>query len=801
MATKARTPAPIDRPLSRAYLRAFSGWSTAYAPGLSDPSTLRIMENCWVTREGALAVRPALRSIFPAGSWINTNYSATIIGSFETFFLNDGTKALLFATKELSGAVTFRVAREDGDTYQVLSLTEAGFTSLPAVMDFSPDTTYVRYLQIDNKVFALPDSTNSADTARIFYVGENKTVKMPQTLYDHADWNTAYAPTVVFPEADWITGAKTVLPTAELPTAGTAGQPHTGTLVSSNAADNTYSMGYFYTFENEFGESPSSPMAVVRAKRPWTQWQMNLPATTGGPGAVNSTSDPSKACDQFVAYIPTYVWNYNMARGAIRWNLYMVTWSDQGAVPVEGTLIASRDLTPASTRAAFGWAQHTPISETYDVTQPLPSKDERTNYSKPPSAAQGVVAGDRIILVNDRQDAAVIRWSSNQLGEYTNFSSSKGGGYKTLTSGNLLIPACVKLWQNPQSVDSLVVLCRGVDGYSTSYYMGPAEVTGQTGSTAVMAFEETTATPGTVSPWGVEVVNQGLYHPLDEQLMKSTAANYNISHKMMTEQIANKWLELRNKQNIVSATLDNRIYYIVENPDGEAVEAGCMGNEIWVLDVAETTPTWSRWLIQANSLHKLELGGKLYMAVVRPDAIFVLDDLRTQDEYSLSGQTNLRSIPWRAETNTQGANRAHDANAHLQKIAMTMGNFLGRFRFGVRGWDINGKPIEVSKITKSPHDIDPATRPLPWDLEDHLQVKRDMKEWRLYMESVEHEGDVELSYGQINLVQYSYTPVSVNVGYEYGSVETFQYGRASSFTDPATMYPNGVPLSYMDTGL
>ena len=130
-----------------------------------------------------------------------------------------------------------------------------------------------------------------------------------------------------------------------------------------------------------------------------------------------------------------------------------------------------------------------------------------------------MVAGDRIILVNDRQDAAVIRWSSNQLGEYTNFSSSKGGGYKTLTSGNLLIPACVKLWQNPQSVDSLVVLCRGVDGYSTSYYMGPAEVTGQTGSTAVMAFEETTATPGTVSPWGVEVVNQGLYHPLDEQLM------------------------------------------------------------------------------------------------------------------------------------------------------------------------------------------------------------------------------------------------------------------------------------------
>src|SRR5690606_22536959 len=62
--------------------------------------------------------------------------------------------------------------------------------------------------------------------------------------------------------------------------------------------------------------------------------------------------------------------------------------------------------------------------------------------------------------------------------------------------------------------------------------------------------------------------------------------NYNISHKSMTEQIANKWLELRNKQNIVSAAMDNRIYYVVHNPDGEALEQGCMGNEIWVLDVA-----------------------------------------------------------------------------------------------------------------------------------------------------------------------------------------------------------------------
>ena len=803
MTTKPRTPIPVDKPLARAYLREFSGWSTAYAPGLSDPSTLRVMENCWITREGALAVRPALRSIFPANSWINTNLNARIIGSFETFFLNDGTKALLFATKESNGQIVFRCARyvEASKMYQVISLEQAGFVNLTQAMSFSISTTYVRYLQIDNKIFALADSTNPADSVRVFHVGAVKTVRLPQELYSHTDWNLQYAPQIIFPASTWInTANKTTIPTASGTNAGTAGQPHTGTLVSSTTGDNTYSFGYFYTFENDFGESPASPMTIVRAKRPWTQWLLNYPASGGGPGANNVNSDPSLAADQFVAVVPAYIWSHNVTRGTTKWNLYMVAWSDQGSVPVEGVLVASREIPPGATRETHGWLQHTPIAETHDISMPLPTRDERTNYSKPPTASQGTVAGDRIILVNDRQNAAVIRWSSNQLGEYTNFSSSKGGGFKTLTSGNLLVPACVKLWQNPQSVDSLVVLCRGTDGYSTSYYMGPAEVTGQTGSTSIMAFEETTATPGTVSPWGVEVVNQGLYHPLDEQLMKSTAANYNISHKSMSEQIANKWLELRNKQNIVSAALDNRIYYIVENPDGAPLEEGCMGNEIWVLDVAETTPTWSRWLIQANSLHKLEVDDKLYMAVVRPDSVFVLDDLATHDEFSQSGQTNYKAIPWQVETNTQGANRAHDALAHLQRIEVTMGNFLGRFKIGVRGWDGNGKLVEVEKITISPHDFDLRERPLPWDVEDYLQVRRGMKEWRLYMGSVtDPDGDVEMSYGQVNLVQYAYTPLSVNAGYEFGSVETFEYGRASSFTNPATMYPNGVPLPYVDT--
>jgi hypothetical protein len=801
MPPKRKLAAPIDRPLSKAYLREFNGWSTAYAPGLSDPTTLRIMENCWVTREGALAIRPALRSIFAVNNWITTNYNARIIGSFESFFLADGTKALLFATKEAAGNITFRVAVDNGATYEVTTLAGAGFTGEAASMDFSSDTTYVRYLQIDNKVFALPDSTNAADTVRIFYVGETKRLVAPQAILV-PEWSGAHAPTVLLPEAAWInTAAKVTVPTAETPIAGTVNMPLTGTLIDSDTAENEYNFGYFYTFQNELGETAASQMTVVKTKRGWSQWQFQSAHANGGPSGTNIT-DPGMACDQLVAIIPTAAWAAGLAAGATGWNLYMVTWSDEGNVPVEGTLVAAQDLTVAGiTQAKHSWLQHTPVAASYDISSPLPNGTDRYNYSAPASASQGYVAGDRIILVNDRQNAAVIRWSSNQLGEYANFSATKGGGYKTLTAGNLLVPACVKLWQNPQSVDTLTVLCRGVDGYSTAYYMAPASVSGQSGSTIIMGFEETTATPGTVSPWGVEVVNQGLYHPLDEQLMKSTASNYNISHKTMTDQISNKWLELLTKQNIVSAAMDNRIFYVVHNPDGEALEEGCMGNELWVLDVAGTTPIWNRWLIQANSLHKLEIQGKLYMAVVRPDAIFVLDELATLDQFSNSGETSERAIPWRMESNTQGASRAHDAWAHLQQVNITLGNFMGRMRYGIRGWDLNGKRVEVEKITKDLTAVDLTQRPLPWDVEDFLRIARDLKDWRLFAESVETTpGVVAMSYGRINLVQYRYTPASVNIGGEFGSVETFEYGRASAASDPATNYPNGVPATYVDAG-
>ena len=790
---KKSIPAPIDRPLAKAYLRQFQGWSTAYPPGLSDPTSLRIMENVQITREGAARVRPALRSVLSANTWLDANYDARMVGGFEHFFLNDGRKALLFAARQASGVVSFKVAVYNSATqrFDIKNLTDPGIAfSIPqgeSTLNFTSATTFVRYLQIDNKIFALSDG---GEDLRLFNVGATKSARKVTPITTPA-WNTSDVLTVRHPDAPWINSAtKNTVPAAEAPT--------TNTLISSTAASNTYTYGFYFTFENEVGESAASQITQVRAARGWSQWRFYAPDASGNP-TTTPVTDPKMAMDQFVAILPQAAFDTAISQGAIKWNLYMFTWSDQAVVPPEGILVSSRSLAGGGVAyASHGWLQATAAIDVSTSTSPLPTEANRYNYSDPSSASQGLVSGDRIVLVNDKENGALIRWSSNQVGEYTNFSPSKGGGYKTLTSGNLYIPASVKLWQNPQSVDTITILCSGVDGYSTAYYMAPATINGQSDSTSIMGFEETTATPGTVSPYGVEVLNNALYHPLDTELMKSTAANYNINHSTMTDDIANKWLELLQKDNIVSTQYDNRLYYLVNNPDGEALLPGCNGNEVWVLDAGKDQGSWSRWLVQGISLSKLEIAGKLYVAISRPESIFVFDELKLTDDASTSGGTLQKGIPWKLETNTQGANKAHDAWAHLQQANVTLGNWRGVLRYGVRGWDVNGKAVEVSKVYRRPLDgNDMGSRPLPFDIDDFLLIRRDLKEWFFFAESVTENNAVVPSYGRVSYVQYRFAPISVNVGYEHGSIETFEYGRSSigavSNTD------NGVPQPHIDT--
>lgn len=168
-----------------------------------------------------------------------------------------------------------------------------------------------------------------------------------------------------------------------------------------------------------------------------------------------------------------------------------------------------------------------------------------------------------------------------------------------------------------------------------------------------------------------------------------------------------------------------------------------------------------------------------------------------------------RPIPWKFETNTQGANRAHDAWAHLQQVQVTVGSWFGKMKYGVRGIDLNGFKVDVSKLLEDPRHIFDVG--YEWSFHDRLRIARDMMEWVFYAESqpggsgygpgIENGGSGtgidETGTGLIAVVQYRYTPVSVNVGTEFGSIETFEYGR-NTVEGPNGYSANGTPLSYVD---
>ena len=1167
---KAKIPAPIDRPLSRAYLREFGGWSTEYPPGLSDPTSLRLMENVWIGRDGSAKVRPGLRylsySEVPTDDDLGLAIEEQVVGTHETFFLEDGSLAYLFAVREDDGTVGFRVLNRTGSASAVTSLDDAGF-SIPqgeSQIRFTEETTYVKYLQIDNKVFAL---SNAGESMRLFNVGDVKSVKR-LTSIERPAWDVTDKLTVMQPEAGWIDdglpsslrfnmahnpgfeatannwsagnsltklsrsttlaregaaslrveskptatnlmtspladvasdgfpgwtpggGAPTLTvdgdylraadaagssgrtfnvysPTLDLidleeddrpeyvfmfdlgglgssttlsvvlrwlsssgtqisedvvPVSGggswkstapveaaanavkvrallratvnktgasyfmvrqvvmtrsggilsyfdgdsgsnyfwlgtsgasasvyhppadvvvvnnqngvavgddwtfsayaragatvrstaaglrwkkasdetisttydtgandasgswtrfdftqaaptnavfvepvfkfaavprgeyhyidsamleqassagtyfdgdttdtgtsindwidivlggpapqdgrsrqtvysssaalpTAESPTADTLISNDPETNDYNFGFFYVVSNEIGDSAPSQVSVVKAQRAWSSWRWETPNASGEPSGTQ-TADPTLCADQLVAIMPEDVFDDALARNASSWSLYMVTWSDQATVPSSAVRIGTQALGPSSTHVNQGYIRVTPQQVgAGELTLVLPNMSTRVNYSDPSRGGQGLVAADRMVMVLDPTRAAQIKWSSNQLGSYTDFTANKGGGYKTLTTGNLYVPAAVKLWQNPQSVDTLTILCMGTDGRSTGYYMAPSQISQQSESVTVMAFEETTATPGTTSPYGCEVFNNALYHPLDDMLMKSTANNYNINHKSVTDQIRRQWSKLINKQRIVSSQYDSRLYYVVHNPEGEPLEAGCRGNEIWVFDAQAEAGTWSRWKIQAIALRSIERNGRIYMSVTRPDGLYYFDPEYDRDDIVVAGEVTTRFIPWLLETNTQGANRAHDAWCHLAQASVTFGNFLGAVEYGVRGLDYHGKRVDRSKRITFEGDFDL----LPYDQIDFLSIKREMMEWYFYAHSIVDENDEPVqSYGQINLVQYRYTPISVNVGYEFGQVETFEYQRSLN-TSAGQLTVAGTPMPYIDT--
>lgn len=637
--------------------------------------------------------------------------------------------------------------------------------------------------------------SDNGEPAIILSVGATKKIHRTVAIPDPTTASAATPNLTMFPlqpTGQWIMGPQTSSPMS-------MGQTVLGgmdTLLDrSSSGSSPYNMLIFCTFSNAFGESEPSPARTFSIKLPFGSWRWFEPANSATAPAptTTATSDVTRTCDQLFI-LPDADW-FNDAKSAFatHMNLYGATWSASGVVPVEAVLLQSKEINPSMTYVNHGYFHLRPNDVGLGVASLLPGSTDFQNTTAPPTAGQGLVAADRVVLVNDPSNPARISWSSNQSSQYLNFANVYGGGYKTLTSGNMYVPACVKLWQNPESKDTLTVLCRGADGYSTSYYMAPAQVASQSEAVNIMGFEETTATPGTTSPYGCEVANNALYHPLDDQLMKSTANNYNISHKSQTDQIANMWAKLINKHRIVSCFFDQRLYFLVHNPDGEELTSYNRGNEVWVFDLGAEGGTWSRWCVQGVSLRKIEVDGVVYLALIQPEGIFYFDESAWQDETidPLTLGLSQQQFGWKLETNTQGANRAHDAWAHLQQVTVSLGFFQGEMKYGIRGKDVRGMPVEVVKVVA---DYDTPGE-LAFDLEDHLLVRRDMKEWFFFAEAQEpNHGVRPMSFGQINSVQYRYTPSTVNTGYEYGSVETFEYAGGSNLY--AT---NGVPTPYIDT--
>ena len=121
-------------------------------------------------------------------------------------------------------------------------------------------------------------------------------------------------------------------------------------------------------------------------------------------------------------------------------------------------------------------------------------------------------------------------------------------------------------------------------------------------------------------------------------------------------------------------------------------------------------------------------------------------------------------------------------------MSINLGDFLGSMRYGMRGLTLNGfRRIEISEFTAVGVDendgVDLGRRGHAAGAQGHEGVVFCSGRWWTT------QGRARLG----GLAQYRYTPVTVNVGYEYGSVETFEYGA-----NPEGYSLNGIPLTYMD---
>jgi len=154
----------------------------------------------------------------------------------------------------------------------------------------------------------------------------------------------------------------------------------------------------------------------------------------------------------------------------------------------------------------------------------------------------------------------------------------------------------------------------------------------------------------------------------------------------------------------------------------------------------------------------------------------------------------------------------------VQQAQVHVGDWLGGFEWGIRGFDVHQQYVEKKKISHAPQSmagIGVTTGVVTGsvdlgDATDALLIQRDFVEWTFFAQSTPaveqglrsgepfsvENPDPWFFFGQIDFVQFLSAPASMNIGYETGSIETFEYQRnALNGTYPGTeLTRNGLAM-------
>ena len=211
--------------------------------------------------------------------------------------------------------------------------------------------------------------------------------------------------------------------------------------------------------------------------------------------------------------------------------------------------------------------------------------------------------------------------------------------------------------------------------------------------------------------------------------------------------------------------------------------------------------SWSRWTVQGISLRRVEYKDQLYLGMLTDRGLMIFDPSSFVDDARLLGGTlTTAPISWSFETNILGANSRRDMAVNLRKATLHLGDWYGTMEWGIRGMDLYGRVLERKKLYQTIQDTPYITDERIddgddlGDTKDELQTDASLIEWTLFANS----SPGKTSYGQIDMARFMFSPLSTNVGYNLGDIDTVEYSRnVMRGNDGYTQ--NGIPVPRQDT--